>query len=340
MNKKSLTALTASLAFSAMMALPSGAGHAVGNGGDYIRATFLQMGQAIVNHLQNSAKGQALVQKHGLDIQGLRDSLTIHKIKVVDEELVDNGGSVVDAIGAPGSIVLSKENWFEHFEKQRDIYYLVLHEMLRENGIDDDNYKISGALFPFDQAFAIESKLVDLVPLIDNELLENTIDLNTVSLAGTGCPKGEVTRLDFDAETNIFEINFKNYRAKATVAKKMDRQNCSMALPFQVPPGKKLVVAQQDLAGKINLSVGSNARISSEVFIAGMVKPALVREYRAATTPLAGRTLLRKTELLESNCGGAGVLRANTSAFINGSDSDSVKISALRLYLSLEECSP
>src|SRR5690606_11588726 len=98
-------------------------------------------------------------QAHGLDIDRLRDLNSIDVIRVADGILIDNSGSKVEAIGEPGRIVLAGDLWMEHFERERDIYYLVLHELLRAADINDDNYIISGALNPFPQSRRVGTRL-------------------------------------------------------------------------------------------------------------------------------------------------------------------------------------
>src|SRR5690606_31034096 len=116
---------------------PALSGHRLGNGGDHVRATFLRMGQATLSYLQETDSGAAIVAAHDLDLAALEETLSIDVIEAVDGILIDNGGSVVDAIGEPGKIKLTSDRWLEHFEGERDVYFLVFHEMLRAVGIDD-----------------------------------------------------------------------------------------------------------------------------------------------------------------------------------------------------------
>lgn len=103
-NKKSQKFLTFSKSAAALLFLltsTSWSAHKVGNGGDYIRGTYIRMGDAIVDYLQNTEQGQLLVKNNKLDINDLDSSLDIEKIAVSDQVLRDNSGSVVEAIGVP-----------------------------------------------------------------------------------------------------------------------------------------------------------------------------------------------------------------------------------------------
>lgn len=125
------------------------AGDKTGNGGDHIRANYLRMGESVLDFLKGTREGQALKDKHGLSLERLNNSLLAEKISVVEGTLLDSQGSIVDATGEPGKILLDKASWKEHIDRKRDVHYLVFHEMLRENGVNDDDYRISKALNPF-----------------------------------------------------------------------------------------------------------------------------------------------------------------------------------------------
>ncbi|MCX6117119.1 MAG: hypothetical protein NT027_06235, partial [Proteobacteria bacterium] len=58
------------------------AGHFVGNGGDHVRATFLKMGQAVIDVLENTEQGQQIVSQHSLVIGDLSKTLDINVVEV------------------------------------------------------------------------------------------------------------------------------------------------------------------------------------------------------------------------------------------------------------------
>ncbi len=117
--------------------------HKVGNGGDYLRAQYLMIGKQVISFLEDTVDGHQLTLSRGLNLDSLKSILDITKLAVVDDLLIDNTGSVVDAIGVPDLVILNSDSWKEHFEKERNIYYLVFHEMLRAAAVNDDNYVIS-----------------------------------------------------------------------------------------------------------------------------------------------------------------------------------------------------
>lgn len=93
-------------------------GHKVGNGGDYLRGQFILIGEQVLQHIEKSD----LANDSRLNLNDLKDTLDINKIAVVNDLLIDNTGSVVDAIGIPGLILLQSDSWNEHFEKQPVFY--------------------------------------------------------------------------------------------------------------------------------------------------------------------------------------------------------------------------
>ncbi len=88
--------------------------------------------------------------------------LAAGEILVVKDELKDNGGSLVDAIGEPGKITLSEDRWMSFLREGRDVRLLVLHELLRMAGLNDDNYLMSRHMIPLIQAPAEARSYCDL----------------------------------------------------------------------------------------------------------------------------------------------------------------------------------
>jgi hypothetical protein len=70
------------------------------------------------------------------------------QIIATESELIDNTGSLVDAIGIPGKVTLSTQRWLTFMREGRDVRLLVLHELLRMAGENDDNYIISRRILP------------------------------------------------------------------------------------------------------------------------------------------------------------------------------------------------
>lgn len=328
------------------------AGHFVGNGGDYIRGTFIQVGQTVLNHLQETDLGSSLVTKNQLSIAELEMTLDIQKINVTDQDLIDNTGSLVDAIGIPGSVTLQAEPWFEHFEKERDVYYLVFHEMLRSAGVNDDNYKISQALNPFPFSRRIETKVTPTLPLIAEDLLSSVFDLKNINMGGSGCAANSLIRVEFDQEKNILQIHPSQYQVQVAAkglsngssASALDVKSCQLAIPVRVPAGQQLVISQMDLSGRLNLATDAQANISYEAFLAGAKADRKNRLFSSAIK-MQGRFLVRRTEVLKSKCGGQDILRVNSGINIKGATPQEatatsyLQVTSMSYYLSLEKCS-
>lgn len=120
----------------------------VGNGGDPVRDEFFSVGHNILN---NYANGFHLIEEElkrvGVsDFQQLANLLTIATVKTSKDILIDNQGSIVSAISEKNSIQLyignelPNLNWhailMDKFKGER----MVLHELLRAVGINDDNF--------------------------------------------------------------------------------------------------------------------------------------------------------------------------------------------------------
>lgn len=127
----------------------AGLGTGTSNGGDETRSQFILKGKEIIAYLEQTPKGKQVSLDFKLNLKFLDETLDIKKIQVVEGPLIDNSGSIVDAIGVPGFIRLDQKRWETFFASGNDIYYLIFHEMLRSAAVNDDGYVISFKINPF-----------------------------------------------------------------------------------------------------------------------------------------------------------------------------------------------
>lgn len=292
------------------------AGHFGNNGGDHVRATFLRMGAVVSTYLKETVEGQALVARHNLDVAALDQTLSVYVIEVVDGLLLDNGGSVVDAIGVPGKIQLSGLKWMDHFEAERDVYFLVFHEMLRASAVNDDNYVISKAIQPFPQSRRIVTRTTSIYPLLGDSSVSSAIDPGSMRLIGPGCPTGLAgTFIDFDSERNQLDITFNRFDlAVGASLPTAARKACSLIIPYKPVRGMRLKVTQMDFTAKAELEGGTKAAIKADIVSgSAQTKDASID----ALTSTRGRLLTRFGSVFESDCNGTGgLLHVVTAASI------------------------
>ncbi len=337
-----------------------GGGFIVGNGGDHIRATFLKVGAEVISFLKETEQGQSLISKNQLSINSLEQTLDIQKISVVENGLKDNLEVPVDATGSTNEIILNKSSWMEHFEKERDIYYLVFHEMLRGIGFNDDNYVISKVINPFPIQRRIITRVESIYPLIEADSFKKIFSIQQLKFAGTGCPTNAVgTLAEFDFERNILDFKFSKYNIvrNELVTQLSDsfigRKDCTVVLPFVLPQGKKLTVTQIDFSTKFEVNRGDKVSLTNEVFFAGLTKPRITKASPQFLENTQGRLLLRRDEVLKSECGQSGLLRVNTSAILDfkkilfnnkpeagvkTNDDSIVDVDRVSLYFKLDDC--
>lgn len=126
------------------------AGHE-GNGGDLIEAFFISTGNRILNTLSKSRAAQKLLKSHQLSIEMLRSTLIASKIETSVNPLFDSFDQMSDALGSKDKITLYKPVWIFYQAMNQDVDSLVLHEMIRSLGRNDDNYVISNSFVPLGQ---------------------------------------------------------------------------------------------------------------------------------------------------------------------------------------------
>lgn len=329
------------LIFSVLMLAQSAFSHRVGNGGDHVRATYIQMGEAVLEYLNQTQEGQGLLADNGLSPARLQQTLDIEKIVVTDNQLIDNSGSVAEAIGAPDQVVLNKEAWFSHFEKLTDVYYLVFHEMLRSAGVNDDNYVISKYLYPFPAARKVASKVTPVVPLIAEDNLSQIFDIAKIAVNGSGCPVDLAgTKISVDEENNTLSISTRLYKTDSKGSRLIIRKNCALAIPVKLPAKKRIVISQIDIRGKVSLQVKSQTQVAFEAFLAGKTNSQKIKTIKPSNKPIDGRFQMRRTEVLKSTCGGQDILRLNSSLLTNaqGTKPESASINDTVVYLNIEDC--
>lgn len=325
--------------------------HKVGNGGDYLRGQYFKVGRQVLNYLNDTEAGQKIVTSQRLDVSELEASLQIDRVVVVNDLLIDNSGSVVDAIGVPNLVLLNASSWKEHFESSRNIYYLVFHEMLRSASVNDDNYAISQALVSFPQALQVSTVLIPTAPLIDEDNLSSILQGSKIVTGGTGCAN-QRHRLftDLNLANNDLEISLYDYVAKLTNGSALDRKSCSLSIPVNLPANKKLVISLIDIQGNLESSSaqGAQAKLSFEAFLAGSSQKIQTKTMRLSSGKRS--FLFRKTNTLSSNCGGESILRINSNLILSRASSlkpaqqqapglnDIAQVKKIKVSLSLEDC--
>lgn len=319
---------------------PTSHAHKVGNGGDYLRATFISMGKSVLSYLNDTKDGQRVVAQNNLNMSDLESSLDINKISVTDAVLKDNTGSIVDALGVPSLITLNSNAWFDHYQNARDVYYLVFHEMLRSSDVDDDNYKISAALKSFPISMRVETRIVPTVPLMEEDRLSGILNDKAIAMAGSGCKSNDQEIVsELNEEKNIFQISMKNYRVSLEAGRGVEIKNCSLAIPVKVPANKRVVVSLIDLGGDFSLQAGTSAKVRFEAFLTGGQQKALEKNL-ARESAQSNSFLMRKTDVLKSTCGGNDIMRLNSNIVARSSvdKKEYVGIKSISLYLALEDC--
>jgi hypothetical protein len=118
-------------------------GDRTGNGGDFVRSSFITEAGRIIRVLSSTREGQDYCRRYEFSPETLKNVLDTSVIEVTDSRLYDHYGNEVDALGEPGKITLNISRWKELFSSGADLRVLIFHEVLRASDINDDNYIIS-----------------------------------------------------------------------------------------------------------------------------------------------------------------------------------------------------
>lgn len=320
-------------------------GHKVGNGGDYIRSVFIQMGENINEYLETTEAGSQIVTTHNLDLVSLKATLTTESIVLTNDILIDNTGSVVDAIGVPGLIILNSASWLDHFEKERNVYYLVLHEMLRSSAVDDDDFVISKDIFNFPSQFKMSTRLLPLIPMLEADSITELVTLDKITVLGTGCSNKSPAYTELDLTKNVIDITLKSFITVNSDARKMDYKSCNVTVPLQLPAGKRLTISLIDVSGEVRpqaADLKSTSTLKFEAFLAGSTGKLNAKVVALGSE--ARTVLFRKTDVITTGCGTSEILRLNVNNALSSKGSAAVgltnqsQVKKISVYLNLEDC--
>ncbi len=117
-------------------------GHERGNGGDEVRHAFINLGNETL--IKYKFMLNQIFEENVID--QMKETLSVDRILLSNRELFDHSDSQVAAIENNGIITLyigntpERLSWGKITEEPSPFIKLVLHELIRSAGINDDNY--------------------------------------------------------------------------------------------------------------------------------------------------------------------------------------------------------
>ncbi|KAF2006025.1 hypothetical protein P154DRAFT_570757 [Amniculicola lignicola CBS 123094] len=183
--------------------------------------------------------------------------------------------------------------------------------------------------------FTVFATLVALVSASPVDLEErqtkpdkDTVYIEKVSWAGTGCPPGSAT-YDIVESGTLISLAFSKYVAGtgAGMSATDARKNCDVRITLHYPQGWTWTVATTDLRGYARIPKGCSARLGSQYWFSGQQKEA------SAMVPFSGpvdanyrlTTTIPNESLVWSTCGVTGPLfNVNSQAIVTCSGQDSI----------------
>jgi len=163
------------------------------------------------------------------------------------------------------------------------------------------------------------------------------IVLGEVKTAGSACDLssaqlGEVTLQD---GVFVFPAILALEKSKGSFG----RGTCNLALPIELAEGKKLVLSDLEAIASTELAARSSLDINMEVFLAGgngvLSKASLKSRRQSVSSDLL---VLQPGTVLETACGGSGILRINASALIKGNGKSSAHLHVAKMKAALVSC--
>jgi len=311
-------------------AAPSPTGQEVPNGGEYVKSTFILKGREVIRFLRETDDGRALVQRYRLDVDRLERTLRDDNIRVVDAVLFDNSGSIVDARGKLDEVVLDRQRWYDHFDKKRDIHYLVFHEMMRSATIADPDYDISLRIV----GYKLETPTLALA--------ESDFRFLRLNVAGSGCAANGLTvASQFKSNQLLLGLSAYLLPSMQAMPRFPFRTACSLRIPYEVPPGKRLVAYLTQGEGAAVLKRQAIATLSLISFFSNRPGESIQRYTIAPQTAVPDFTF-KVGGAIGSGCSPHGIFGMNTSIYVENAHTDDFLVSLKKLVVNfrLEDCEP
>lgn len=166
------------------------------------------------------------------------------------------------------------------------------------------------------------------------------IELGEPGYAGKGCPAGSAS-VTLAPDNKSLSILFDEYYVEAGGRKKLQRKNCSIAIPVHVPQGFSVSLIDVDYRGYVSVPRGGRARFSASYFFAGQRGPRFTKNFRGGfDDDYLIQNKLGVYASVWSACGADVNLRVNTAMLLKtnrqGDDAiatvDSADVSAGMVY--------
>lgn len=96
------------------------------------------------------------------------------------------------------------------------------------------------------------------------------VQLGTPSYGGSGCPQGSAAAV-LAPDGSALSLLFDRFTVEAggATGRRIDRKNCQIAVPLQVPAGYSVTILQVDYRGFVAAPAGSRVRMDSEHWLVG-----------------------------------------------------------------------
>jgi hypothetical protein len=161
--------------------------------------------------------------------------------------------------------------------------------------------------------------------------------IDEVKTAGSACDLaserlGQVTLED---GLFVFPAILSLQKTKGSFA----RGVCNLAMSFELRAGKKLVLSDLEAVASTELASRSSVDLAMEVFLAGgkgqLNKSSLKSKRQSLSSDLL---ILQPGRVIETTCGGTGILRINASAIIKGSGRSSSHLHVAKMNAQIVDC--
>lgn len=172
--------------------------------------------------------------------------------------------------------------------------------------------------------------------------------IGQLTIGGT-CKQGDTEaqyRFVPDAEGLTLQLTFENFKAELLSQQAIARENCQVALPLAVPPGKRIIIedATSELKARVHEGVTATATLSTWLASRPPTEPTPMAEWEG---PSFGVREIRDDEPAIGRCGKADIVRASIAVVLRKTDRFSLRprhsavdIRTFSIRMSFVDCKP
>ncbi len=166
-----------------------------------------------------------------------------------------------------------------------------------------------------------------------------SLELGAITVGGSGCLK-DTTEIHTSSDLKQIHLGLTTFVLSTEQDEvSLSRKACSVAIPFAMKEGKRLVLKKSSLSGKHDLSRQASGKLQFIAFLAGStVESKAELTIGDIETPLRGNHSIANDGQVVSGCAQSGILRVGVTGELHATRGDVLNVEDINIDLDVEDC--